>query len=237
MESKPFKFKNFSVAQDRTTHKVGTDSVLLGAWVNIRQNDKFVLDIGTGSGVIALMLAQRTNQEAKIDAVDIEANDVEQATENAWTSPWPDKIAVYLAPVQQFEPQRHYDLIVTNPPYFVNSLLPPDKKRSRARHTNTLPFEDLLKSISRLLDNRGRAAVILPPAEGSRFLKLAQTFKLFPIRKTSFRSRPHKPVERLLLELAFEGECSTEGELILYAESRTWAPDYQDLVKEFYIDV
>ncbi|HEY9487367.1 MAG TPA: methyltransferase [Chryseosolibacter sp.] len=235
MGLEPFHFKHFNVAQDHCTHKVGTDGVLLGAWVNIRKCDRLLLDVGTGSGLIALMLAQRTAGEAYIDAIDIETKNVAQARENVAQSVWREKISVHLGPVQQFFPEKRYDLIVSNPPYFVNSLLPQEKERSRARHTQPLSFEDLTQSIKRLLARNGRFSAILPHAEGTNFLSIAAAVGLIPVRKCLFRSRPHKSVERILLELAFDGQAEPEKEIVLYAELETWSPEYQNLIRDFYL--
>ena len=236
MGIKPFQFKHFTVGQDGITHKVGTDGVLLGAWVNVRQNEKFVLDIGTGSGLIALMMAQRTPPETRIAAVEIEAADVLQARENVAGSPWRDKISVHHTPVQDFRPGKKFDLIITNPPYFMKSLTPPDEKRSRARHNQTLGFDDLLDSVSQLLTKNGRLAIILPYAEGQQFLALARQVDLMPLRKTTFRARAQKPVERLLMELAYEGVAEPDAELILYKEGETWSSEYRRLMRDFYLD-
>lgn len=235
MGSEPFHFKQFRIAQNQCTHKVGTDGVLLGAWVQVKEEDKNILDIGTGSGLIALMLAQRTRPATRIDAVEIETRDAQQAMENVQQSPWPEKITIYKALVQRFNPEKEYDLIVSNPPYFENSWLPPEEKRSQARHTHQLSFQDLLITATRLLTKQGRLAVILPYFEGLKFLDLAQSFHLFPIRKTVFRSRAHKPVERLLLELAYEGKLEAEQEIILYESGENWSEEYKKLTREFYL--
>jgi tRNA1Val (adenine37-N6)-methyltransferase len=235
MGSQPFHFKQFKVAQNQCTHKVGTDGVLLSAWVQIKEEDRNILDMGTGSGLIALMLAQRSGPAIRIDAVEIEAQDAQQARENVQHSPWPEKISIHQVPVQQFSPARQYDLIISNPPYFLNSWLPPEKKRSQARHAQRLSFEDLLLAATRLLTKQGRLAVILPYVEALKFINLARSFHLFPIRKTNFRSRAHKPVERLLFELAYDGKQEAESELILYSEGENWSEEYKKLTREFYL--
>ena len=237
MAAKPFQFKQFMVYHDRVTHKVGTDGVLLGAWVNLWEEDTLILDIGTGSGLIALMLAQRTSRETRIDAVEIEAVDAGQARENVLRSPWRDRISIHHVPVQQFQPDQPYALIVSNPPYFVKSLPPSDERRSLARHTDQLSFEDLLSSVVRLLAKNGRLAVILPYAEALDFLRLAGAHGLFPVRKTGFRSRGSKPVERLLLELAYEGALASGDELVLYSRGNGWSEEYKSLTRDFYINI
>jgi tRNA1Val (adenine37-N6)-methyltransferase len=138
-----FQFKQFSVAHDRSTHKIGTDGVLLGAWADV-SNVQYILDVGTGTGVIALMMAQRTAGSVLIDAVEIEKEDSEQALQNVLQSPWASRIGVHHTAIQNFSPSRQYDLVISNPPYFVNSWKPPEKKRSQARHTHELSFDELL---------------------------------------------------------------------------------------------
>jgi len=235
MALQPFRFKQFSVAHDRCTHKVGTDAVLLGSWVNISETDRHILDVGTGSGVIALMLAQRTGERTLIDAIDIHPHDADQARENAANSPWPGKINVHLASAQNFTSENRYDLIVSNPPYFSKSLLPPDSKRSAARHTGDLSFEDLLQTVVRLLAPDGRVAVILPLAEASHFTDLAAGVSLYPFRRTNFRTRVHKPVERVLLELSMQRMVATTSDLTLYNSGDEWSDAHRELTRDFYI--
>lgn len=235
MGSKTFQFKKFSIAQDVCTHKGGTDGVLLGAWVNINETDTSVLDIGTGSGLIAIMLAQRTSPQTRIDAIDIEEKDIHQAKENVQRSAWPEKVNVLHTSLQNFFPKKKYDLIVSNPPYFVSSLLPPDEKRTLARHTQELSFEDLLKNAARLLSQRGRLAVILPYAEGLPFAERAQKHHLLPERQSTFRSRIHKPTERLLIELSAGGKQQMDEEIILYSNGNEWSEQYKRLTGDFYL--
>ena len=188
-------------------------------------------------GLIALMLAQRTAPLTHITAIEIEADAVQQTMKNVEASPWPDRINVCHTAFQKFFPEQTYDLIVSNPPYFMNSWLPPDEKRSQARHTGQLSFVELLENAVRLLDLAGRLAVILPYAEGLRFINLAIGFRLFPIRRTSFRSRAKKPAERLLLEFAREGDPARETELVMYSEEGVWSGAYRDLTTGFYLKV
>jgi tRNA1Val (adenine37-N6)-methyltransferase len=229
-----FKFKQFTISQEGSTHKVGTDGVLLGAWVNI-DNAKTVLDIGTGSGVIALMLAQRTNVDVTIDAIEIQYEDATQAKKNVEASAWKDRTTIFQVAAQDFSTGKQYDLIVSNPPYFINSWLPPDKKRTMVRHTESLSFPDLLDAVKKLLKPSGRFGVILPDSEGGQFIHLARTFGLFCIRKCAFRTRDHKPVERLLLELAFSEVICETGELLLYAQGDEWSENYKMLTGDFYL--
>ena len=237
MPPKPFHFKQFTVAHDRSRHKVGTDAVLLGSWVSILESDKLFLDIGTGSGVIALMLAQRTKSGVHIDAIDIHEKDAAQAANNVANSPWPEKITVHHTAAQTFLPGKHYDVIVSNPPYFEKSLLPPDQQRGAARHTRELSFEDLLYCVLRLMSPRGKFGVILPYTEGMRLMQMAENIGLFVTRQTNFRSREHKPIERLLLEFS-RRQGNVEGtNLTLYGDGDTWTEAYRSLTKDFYVKI
>jgi len=229
----PFQFKQFSIADDRCAMKIGTDGVLLGAWVNIR-GAKTILDIGTGSGLIALMLAQRTDSTTKIDAVEIGEDDAVQAKENSSNSPWAEKIKIHLCAIQDFHADYQYDLIVSNPPYFINSLTPPSAKRKVARHTSSLSYEELLTSAARLLSSYGRLAVILPLKEGNAFLSLAQFHGLYCDRQLAFFSRDEKPQERWLFEF-----CRTPGTLkaerLTLFTHQEWSEPYKKLVSDFYL--
>ena len=229
-----FHFKNFSISHDRSTHKVGTDGVLLGAWVNI-DSAKTILDIGTGSGVIALMLAQRTSPDVQIEAVELQAGDVAQARENISRSPWPSKVTVTHSAIQDFRPELQFDLIVSNPPYFLNSWLPPDENRSKARHANDLTFAELWQAVSRLLKSGGRFAVVLPFTEGNEFIRLGQSLNFHPIRKMSFQSRVNKPIERLLVEFSQESKDLKTEELLLYKINEEWTEEYKALTRDFYL--
>lgn len=152
--------------------KVGTDGVLLGAWVSVRPSDRRILDIGSGTGLIALMMAQRV-PGARITGVDVE--DISQARENADASPWGGRVAFVQCPVQEFAPQGKFDLVVSNPPFFVDSLTCPDAGRTTARHAVRLPFGDLRDAVVRLLSDEGRFAVVLPADEAARFMASAGT--------------------------------------------------------------
>jgi len=216
--------------------KVGTDAVLLGAWANVKHANR-ILDIGTGSGVISLMIAQRSQPSVHIDAVEIEHLDAEQAKENVLNSPWPDRISVYESSIQNFSSQSNYDVIISNPPYFNNGFQPPNQKRSQTRHTIALDFDSLLKSIIRLLKKDGTFNVILPYTEGLEFIALAEHHQLFCSRLWNFRSRKEKPIERLLLEFRFKLFDKEEDEVIHYEKDEAWTNVYKALTKDFYLKI
>ena len=215
--------------------KVGTDAVLLGAWSDVEQS-KTILDIGSGSGIISLMMAQRSNPDTRIDAVELLKNDAQQSVENIVNSPWPDKISVTHSDIRTFTPSTKYDLIVCNPPFFSNSLLPPVEVRSRVRHDITLTLDDLISNTIRLLSPGGKLCVILPVNEGEFFIKKINTKNLFLNRLTRFYSRAGKPQERSLMEIGFIHDSLIEDSLILYQSKNQWTDEYRMLTSEFYLD-
>lgn len=215
--------------------KVGTDGVLLGAWVRLGEEDRRILDIGTGTGVIAIMLAQRAS-EAKICGVDIES--VEEAAANVARSPWADRIAMVQSPIQLYEADR-FDLIVTNPPYFIQSLLSPDAGRTTARHTVALPFDELRDAMDRLLTDDGRIALILPCDEALRFEEVCRG--LFGVvRRTAVRTTPRHPAKRMLLEMRrcakLSGAEEERTELMIgTGKPEEYTPEYRALTGDFYL--
>jgi len=215
--------------------KVGTDGVLLGAWTNL-QHANTILDIGTGSGLIALMLAQRTADNVLIDAIEIEQHAFEQANENIKNTSWHDRVFTHHVALQEFESPRRYDLVVSNPPYFQNSQKPPNEKRGQARHTTSLSYPELLSSSATLLNSAGRLSVILPFTEGLQFIALATRYNLHCSRQWSFRTRREKPIERWLLEFSFAATPVPEtGEILLYKHGEEWSDAYKELTREFYL--
>ncbi len=230
-----FRFKQFSVKHDRCAHKVGTDAVLLGAWVDVTGVNR-ILDIGTGSAVIALMMAQRSALHTHIDAIDISTEDCEQAKENVATSPWPNKVEVKNCALQKFESDS-YDLIVSNPPFFIDSAKPPAEERTRARHTESLPPEDLLINARRLITSQGKLCLILPITEALSFIALAKHLGWHGTRLCEFRARDTKPVERLLFQLQLNDHEIKKESLILYEYDEEWTTDYKDLTRDFYLKI
>ena len=216
-----FRFKRFFVEDNRCAMKVGTDGVLLGCWAptsHLRLDDlRFtILDIGTGSGLIALMLAQRC-PEARIDAIDIDAAAVEQARENVEAYPHPlpkgrGELHAYVSRLQDWKPETKYDLVVSNPPYFQNSLKNPDKGRQTARHTDTLSYEELIKHSVRLLAPNGQLALILPAEAETEVRGLAAAEMLTLTHVTRVFSKANKPARRVMLCFAkLEiGDCKLE---------------------------
>lgn len=236
-KSKPFYFKKFSVAQDRCSMKVGTDGVLLGAWADVL-NVGHALDIGTGCGVIAIMLAQRT-EAASVHAVEIEADSFEQAEANMQSSPWADRLKVYHTPVQEFSKNsgNQYDLIVSNPPFFSGGTFSANHERNQVRHTIKLPHGDLLSAARNLLSPEGRFCVILPHIEGLRFQELAEHYHLYCNLVTEVRPKKNKPIERLLLQFERSKRPIKRRSLVIQRDDNQWTKAYKDLTKAFYLDL
>jgi tRNA1Val (adenine37-N6)-methyltransferase len=231
-----FKFKYFSIEDDRSTMKVGTDAVLLGAWAKVDSATR-ILDVGTGSGVIALMMAQRSGFDAHVEGVEPDVGSAMQAKENVERSPWPDKVTIHNNPIQEFHPTSRYDLIVTNPPFFRRSLLPSTQTRQMARHTETLSFDDLLMAVKRLLSADGTFASVLPVAEGNQFREEAERYGLVCHRSMAFFSRKGKPQERWCMEFAFSGtrKAVVSETVVLYEDGEHWTDRYAELTREFYL--
>jgi len=230
-----FKFKQFTIYQDNCAMKVGTDGVLLGSWADC-ENAKSILDIGTGTGLIALMLAQRSNSE--IDAVEIDDLACMQAKENIAKTDWKDSIQIINTPFQNFSKSidKKYDLIVSNPPYFQNSLFAPDKKRTDARHNSNLQLDELLSGALELLADNGALSVILPYLEGNFFILKASELGLYCTRQTNVLPRPNKEPKRLLLEFMKIKKPLVEQEIIIELNKRhEYSDAYKNLTKDFYL--
>lgn len=213
--------------------KVGTDGVLVGAWARVLPSDRRVLDIGTGTGLIALMLAQRA-PAAQVTGIDI--GDVAEARANADRSPWGDRVQTVQCPVQEFAPPQPFDLIVSNPPFFVGSLTCPDAGRTVVRHAVELPFEELRDAVVRLLSPEGRFAVVLPVDEGLRFAEVCRDV-LFLSRRTTVRTTPRRAPKRVLMEFVRRQPAQTEtGELIVGTGAHEeYTEEYRTLTREFYL--
>lgn len=232
--SRHFRFKQFTIDHAGATHPVGTDGVLLGAWASVN-GSKTVLDIGTGSGLIALMIAQRTSADVRIDAIDVEETNVNSARQNVQSSPWAHQVYVHHIALQDFTPDMNYDLIITNPPYFINSSLPPESSRARARHTQSLPFSDIIQFALTYLTPSGRLAIVLPIVEGSIFAEQAMTVGLFESRRCVFHARADKPAERLFMEFTRTKTERAENSLYLYGAGDVWSHAHNELTKDFYL--
>jgi len=234
--SKPFHFKEFTIKQDKTAMKVGTDGVLLGAWVELDEPINSALDIGTGTGLIALQIAQRSSIET-IDALEIEPNAYEQSVENFENSDWGDRLFCYHASIQNFvdEIDDKYDLIISNPPYYNDSFKELEKNRALARHTKNLSFSELLSATAKLLSLNGTCAFIVPYKEEENFLKTAKSNKLYPQRITRVKGNIKTTFKRSLLQLSFSSSTPKIEELSIEIDRHIYTKEYLKLVKDFYL--
>lgn len=229
-----FHFKHFSLNHDCSTMKVGTDAVLLGAWVGVKPTD-WVLDIGTGCGILPLMLAQRG--VAKVHAVDIDEASALEAAENFQASQWNRNLFAFHADIRHFTMQCAYDLIISNPPFFINSFKCDADRRNQARHTDTsLTFGDLIAAVRRLLKPDGRFAVVLPERESHEFLSLAEQNNLFLFRKENIIPIEGKEPNRVNLELRYGKPATTEiSNMVIRRNDDFFSDDYQCRVSDFYL--
>ena len=241
MRNSSFSFKQFAIAQDKCAMKVGTDNILLGAWANISDNSQ-VLDIGTGTGLLALMMAQRS-QLSNIDAVEIDDDAYGQAKANIEKSPWGDRINIFHAPIQDFANNfsKQYDLIISNPPFFEKASKSSQKSRNLARHSDSLSQADILQIALQLMKPNGRLAVIYPTDLADNFLNKAKDFHLFCDRKTYVKPTPKTDIKRILLELSstlssIQGQ--TQETILVVEESKhIYTQDYINLVQDFYLNL
>ncbi|TRX36340.1 tRNA1(Val) (adenine(37)-N6)-methyltransferase [Flavobacterium restrictum] len=231
-----FQFKQFSIEQDHCAMKIGTDGVLLGAWTPINHNPNSILDIGTGTGIIALMLSQRSAAQ-QIDALEIDEQAYEQAVTNFENSPWSDRLFCFHAGLDEFieEPEDEYDLIVSNPPFYTETYKTNDEQRDLARFQDAMPFEQLVEAADLLLSENGIFSVIIPFKEEENFLALAREFELYPVRTTRVKGTPTSEIKRSLLAFSRNEKLNFPiDELIIETARHIYTSEYIDLTKDFY---
>lgn len=234
-DNRPFHFKHFSLLHHQSTMKVGTDSMLLGCWIDVQATNK-ILDIGTGCGILSLIMAQRT--KAQIDAVEIDALSAQEATINFNTSGWKDRLHCYFTDIKQFVDisTKKYDLIISNPPFFVSSLKTKTERRNLARHIENLDFETLIYVVNKLLDSNGRFALVLPPTEGQHFVNLAEKHALFLSAKMEIIPMEGKPVNRLNLVFTKEQQTIVVHEKFsIRNKEGEFTDQHIDLIKDFFL--
>ena len=232
-----FTFKQFAIEQDRCAMKIGTDGILLGAWAPIDNHPFSILDIGTGTGIIALMLAQRSAAQ-QIDALEIDEAAYEQATDNFENSPWNDRLFCFHAGLDEFieEPEAEYDLIVSNPPFYSEDYKTENESRDLARFQDAMPFEQLLEAADLLLSEHGIFTVIIPFKEEENFIALANEFELYPLKITRVKGTPTTEIKRSLL--AFSRNETTDlpiDELVIETARHVYTQEYIGLTKDFYL--
>jgi tRNA1Val (adenine37-N6)-methyltransferase len=234
MRNTHFQFKQFALLQDKTAMKLGTDSVLLGCFTQVDAAER-ILDIGTGTGILALMMAQKSN--AQIDAVEIDVEAFKQAEQNAKESPWHDKIRIHHSAIQNFQSSQKYDLIISNPPYYRNAknMGIEDEKRALARHDKDLPFEDLCKEAYRLMKNEGMFWLILPHQEGLEFIQIAKQHNLQLLHLINIKPKPEKELNRLILAFGKSNKTYLESTFTIYQSDGIATDEYVELTKDFYL--
>jgi tRNA1Val (adenine37-N6)-methyltransferase len=234
--NKPFRFKEFEVNQDQCAMKIGTDSVLLGAWASIEKNPYSILDIGAGTGVLALMMAQRSSSEV-IDAIEIDDDTYEQCVENFEQSPWSDRLFCYHASLEEFveETEDTYDIIISNPPFYNDTYKSDNEQRDLARFSDAMPFRHLIESVSKLLSKNGCFSVVIPFSEEKDFIVLASKEHLFPKRILRVKGSPSSDIKRSLIGFSFIEMEAELSELIIETERHQYTDDYINLTKDFYL--
>lgn len=230
---KPFQFKQFKIHQDKTAMKVGTDGVLLGAWANCT-NANTILDIGTGTGLISLMLAQR-NDLSKIIAIEIDDLAALQAQENITESKWSERIQVIQTSLQNFETTKQFDLIVSNPPFFNNTFKGNNDSRNKARQTGSLSFDSLLEKTASLLSKSGKACFVLPFSEKDNFIDLAKSYQLHLNNILYVKGNENTAIKRILVQFSFTASAIKEDTISIEISRHHYTKEYIELVKDFYL--
>ncbi len=234
--NKPFQFKQFTIQQNKTAMKVGTDGVLLGAWAAVDSAVDSILDIGSGTGLIALIIAQRTNAKL-IDAIELNDKAYEQTVENFETSNWGDRLFCYHTSLQEFvdEIDEKYDLIISNPPFYTSTYKELSKDRAMARHTKSLSYTNLLEGTAKLLTKSGSCAFIIPFTEEQNFIAIAKQHYLFPNRITRVKGNYNSPIKRSLLQFSFSKTSVKMEELVIEIKRHVYTLEYIKLVQAFYL--
>ncbi|WP_418511035.1 tRNA1(Val) (adenine(37)-N6)-methyltransferase [Corallibacter sp.] len=234
--NKPFHFKQFTVHQDRCAMKIGTDGVLLGAWSSLEHQPFSILDIGAGTGILSLMLAQRSQAEI-IDAIEIDDEAYEQCVDNFEQSPWGDRLFCYHASLDEFteEIEDTYDLIISNPPFYSENYKTDNQQRDLARFQDAMPFDHLLNSASKLLSENGVFSVVIPHQEEKHFIELASKVALYPNNILHVKGTPDSEIKRSLIDFSFKKSTINTSELIIETSRHNYTEAYKKLTKDFYL--
>lgn len=234
-----FQFKKFTVNQDKTAMKIGTDAVLLGAWCTLSETADTILDVGSGTGIISLMIAQRSDSMT-IDAVELDDDAYEQTVENFENSDWGDRLFCYHTDFNEFadelfEEDELYDVIVSNPPFYTDTFESKNDSRNKARFTSSLSFEDLILGVSKLLSEHGLFSVIIPFKEEENFVDLAKKHNLYLNRVCHVQGNPSSEIKRSLLEFSFDKSTVKKEHLVIETARHQYTEEYIELTKDFYL--
>ena len=229
----PFRFKQFAVTQGRCAMKVNTDGVLLGAWADVAEANN-ILDIGTGTGVIAMMMAQR-NSAAQIDAIDIDKEAFKQSTLNFNATPWSERLHPFQSSLQSFNPEKKYDVVISNPPYFINDYTSENKQINVAKHGVELSYEELVSGIYRLLSDDGKAFLVLPAFNLAIFEAIAQKGNLFITKRDDVIAVSGKQPYVTLLKLEKVPKAYSIGLIQIQYPDNTFTEQYKSITKDFYL--
>lgn len=230
--SAEFQLKSFTVTQQESAFKVGTDGCLLGAWVDLTGVEK-VLELGAGTGLISLMIAQRSN--AEITALEIHSESASEAELNFNKSPWRDQLKSIHADARNFDTEKGFDLIISNPPFFRNAIAAKNEHRSRARHQSDLSFEDIIQLGENLLKNSGKIALVIPVSEFSILKDLLVNSNLKVTRQAELRPMPNKEPHRLLLEISCNQKVVSREEFAIELERGQYSARAHELLKDFLL--
>lgn len=236
MSNTYFQFKQFTVWHDKCAMKVGTDGVLLGAWASVRNAHK-ILDVGTGTGLVALMLAQRSLPDADIVALEIDKAAAGQAGENVARSPWKERIEVVQADFRNYQSSDKFDVIVSNPPYFVDSLECPDQQRNAARHNDSLTYEELLEGVAGLLAEDGAFTIVIPTDVADRVKMIATAKNLYTVRQLNVITKPGGIPKRTLITFTFSNQECVVEELLTELARHQYSEEYIALTREYYLNM
>ena len=236
MSYTPFVFKEFTINQNQCAMKIGTDSVLLGAWSSLEKEPFSILDIGAGTGVLSLMLAQRSHAEL-IDAIEIDDDAYEQCVDNFEQSPWGDRLFCYHAALDEFvnEIDDKYDFVICNPPFYSEDYKTKNSSRDIARFQDAMPFKELIYAVSKLLSKNGVFSVVIPFKEEKKFINIAFQFNLFPAKILHVKGNPNSSIKRSLIEFSFSESDIKTSELIIETERHKYTQEYINLTKDFYL--
>ena len=233
-----FRFKRFEVVNERSAMKVNTDGVLLGAAMTVAPQDRRMLDIGTGTGTIALMAAQRSGGSAHIDAIDIDEPSATEAAMNFSQSPWADKLHACNLPLDLFaaSTSEKYDLIFSNPPYFEDSLTAPDERKSTARHTSDgLSYREIFEFAKERLTEEGRVAFVLPADQEAALCRYGRMCGLHLFRILRIRTVPRKAPSRIIAEFSRGRVESVDDAVLTIQNEGQYTQEYLSLTKDFYL--